>query len=126
MFLANMGPVPQHKARADFATGFLEVGGFEVITNPGFSSPDEAARAAIDSGAGAVVICSTDATYPELVPPLVRAVKAQSPNMAVFLAGYPADQVDAHKAAGVDDFIHLRANCFELLTQLQQTLGVVS
>ena len=31
VFLANMGPIPQHKPRADFSTGFFEVGAFEVI-----------------------------------------------------------------------------------------------
>ena len=35
VFLANMGPIPQHKPRADFSTGFFEVGAFEVIKNDG-------------------------------------------------------------------------------------------
>jgi methylmalonyl-CoA mutase len=124
VFLANMGPLVQHKARADFTTGFLEVGGFEMIRPEGFETPEAAAQAAIDSGAQVVVICSTDDTYPDLVPPLTQQIKAASADITVLVAGYPADQVETHKAAGVDDFIHLRANCYEMNAKLQQKIGV--
>lgn len=124
VFLATMGPLTQHKARADFVTAFLGVGGFETIYPAGFSTPDEAAAAALSSGAKAVVICSTDPTYPEIVPPLVEKLKKASPDLTVMLAGYPADQVEAFKAAGVDDFIHLAANCQALLSTLQKKMGV--
>jgi methylmalonyl-CoA mutase len=126
VFLANMGPIPQHKARADFSTGFFEAGGFEVIGNDGFTTVEEAAQAALASGAGIVTICSTDDTYPEIVPPLTNLIKSKRPDMTVVLAGYPADQVEAHRAAGVDEFIHLRANCYETLVRLQQLKGVVA
>ena len=119
-----MGPLTQHKARADFATAFLGVGGFETIYPAGFNTPDEAADAALQSGAATVVICSTDATYPELVPPLAQKLKQAQPGLTVLLAGYPADHVAAFKAAGVDDFIHLNANCLGLLTMLQKKMGV--
>jgi len=124
VFLATMGPLTQHKGRADFSTAFLGVGGFETIYPSGFSTPDEAADAALASGAKAVVICSTDATYPDIVPPLVQKLKKAAPDLIVLLAGYPADHVEAFKAAGVDDFIHLAANCQALLSTLQKKMGV--
>lgn len=124
VFLATMGPVAQHKARADFATGFFEAGGFGVIAGPGYATVEEAAQAARDAGASIVVICSTDETYPALVPPLVRLLKAERPDTTVVLAGYPADQVEAHTAAGVDEFIHVRADCHAILARLQQLKGV--
>ncbi len=125
VFLANMGPIPQHKARADFTTGFFETGGFEVLKNDGFPIVEEAARAAADSGAPIVVICSTDDTYPELVPLLVKLIKEARPDTTVLLAGYPADLVETFKQAGVDDFIHVRANCYELLLKLMKQKGVL-
>ncbi|MFO1420293.1 MAG: methylmalonyl-CoA mutase family protein [Candidatus Competibacteraceae bacterium] len=124
VFLATMGPLTQHKGRADFATAFLGVGGFETIYPSGFNTPDEAAEAALGSNAKAVVICSTDPTYPEIVPPLVQKLKKADPGLIVLLAGYPADHVEAFKAAGVDDFIHLNANCQALLSTLQKKMGV--
>ena len=119
IFLANMGPVKQHKARADFASTFVQVGGFDVINPKGFADADSAAKAAIESGAPVVVICSTDETYPDLVPAITKAVKAAKPEILVLLAGYPTEQIESFKQAGVDDFIHVRANCYDLLTQLQ-------
>ncbi|MBP6786195.1 MAG: acyl-CoA mutase large subunit family protein [Candidatus Promineofilum sp.] len=114
LFLANLGPPRQHKARADFAQGFFEVGGFEILNNNGFPTPQAAAEAAIASGAPAVVICSTDETYPDVVPPLVETIKAQAPETVIILAGRPAEQVEALKAAGVDEFIYFGANCVAL------------
>ncbi len=126
VFLANMGPIPQHKARADFSTSFLQVAAFDVITNNGFATAEEAATAALDSQAPVVVVCSTDASYPEVVPTLTQKIKASRPDTVILLAGYPTDQIEAHKEAGVDDFIHLRANCYDLLSNLQKKLGVAS
>ena len=124
VFLANMGPIPQHKARADFSRGFLEVGAFDVIGNDGFETPIRQLKAALDSGASVVVICSTDKTYPDLVPPLAKGIKDAKPDASVLVAGYPSDHIDAFKQAGVDDFIHVRANCYELLNNLQKNIGV--
>jgi methylmalonyl-CoA mutase len=126
VFLATMGPVAQHKARADFATSFFEAGGFAVSAGPGFATVEEAAQAAHDSDAPIVVICSTDETYPGIVPSLVPLLKADRPDITVVLAGYPADQVEAHKAAGVDEFIHVRADCYAVLARLQRLKGVAS
>lgn len=124
IFLANMGPPRQHSARANFTTSFFEVGGFEMVSNNGFDTVDDAVQAALDSGAQAVVICSTDETYPELVPPLVHEIKSTSPETIVILAGYPQDQVEAHRAVGIDEFIHIRANCYEINHWLHQQIGV--
>jgi len=126
IFLANMGPIPQHKARADFSIDFFRLGGFEVITNKGFPDVDKAAEAALGSGAKIVVICSTDKTYPDLVPPLTRKLKEAEPDTTVILAGYPKDYVEAFKEAGVDDFIFMNADVVALLTKLQRKEGVIS
>ncbi len=125
VFMANMGPVGQHKARADFSTGFVNVGMFETITNFGFETPEEAAQAAADSGAKASIICSTDATYPELVPAYCKAVKALVPDMMIIVAGYPKDHIESFKEAGVDDFLHVKANAVELIEKLQKHVGVI-
>lgn len=123
IFLANMGPLRQHKARADFTRGFFEIGGFEIIYPNGFDTPQNAAQAALASGAPAVVICSTDDTYPEIVPPLVEMIRAEAEETAVILAGYPRDQIEAHKSAGIDEFIYLGADCLALNRWLQDHIG---
>lgn len=125
VFLANMGPIPQHKPRADFSTGFFEVGAFEVIKNDGHETTADAAKAARESGADVVVICSTDATYPELVPPLAKELKATMPNVTVVLAGAPSKELEpVYREAGVDEFISVRANCYDILNALQDKKGM--
>ncbi len=126
VFLVNMGPLRQHKARADFSTGFLQPGGFEIITSDGFNAIEDAASAAIVSKANIVVICSTDDTYPDLVPPLTKLIKEQRPEKYVLVAGYPAEHVNDFRSAGVDDFIHLKADNLSLLQKLQSEAGVSS
>lgn len=119
VFLAVMGPLKQYKARADFSRGFFEVGGFEVIyPSQGFNNTDEVVNAAINSSAEIIAICSTDETYPELVPPIVKGIKEISPNKIVVLAGYPKDQIEQHKQAGVDEFIFLGADVHQILSGL--------
>jgi methylmalonyl-CoA mutase len=128
VFLAKMGPVAQHKARADFTLGFFAVGGFEALAKRSFDHVEEAAKAAVESGAPVTVLCSTDETYPELVPAFARAVKAAKPGLTVVVAGLPADAavVAAYRAAGVDEFIHVRADVVALLGKLLAQMEVSS
>jgi methylmalonyl-CoA mutase len=124
VFLATMGPVAQHKARADFAAGFFAVAGCEVITPDGYPTPEEAARAACASGAEIVVLCSTDNAYPGLVAPFCAAVKNERENLTIVLAGYPQEHIEAFRTAGVEEFIHIRSNVLETLRSLLEKKGV--
>lgn len=127
VFLANMGPIPQHKARADFSTSFLQVGEFNVELNNGFKTTDEAAAAAKESGADVAVICSTDKTYPEIVPDLAPKLRKALPNATIYLAGAaPKDLEPIYKEAGVDDFISVKANCYQILRHLQKKKGMIA
>jgi methylmalonyl-CoA mutase len=124
VFLCNMGSLKEHKARADFARGFFAVGGSEATSPPGSKTPEDAAEAFAKSGSRVAVICSTDENYPTLVPPLVKALRAKRSDAIIVLAGYPQDQVEAHKAAGVDEFIHIRADAVQLLSKINGLVGV--
>ncbi len=125
-FLAKMGPVKQHKARADFSRGFFEVGGFEVIDPDGFDSPEKAAEAAARSGARVAVLCSSDDTYRELAPPFARKIGELDDGIAVVLAGRPKDLVEELKEAGIEEFVHLGADSLELLGGLLDLIGAES
>jgi methylmalonyl-CoA mutase len=124
VFLCNMGPLADYKARADFSRGFFSVGGYNVISPEGFDSPAAAAKAFGESKAVIAVICSTDEKYPALVPALVEAIRAQRKDAVLVLAGLPQAQIEAHKKAGIDEFIHVRADALELLTAFHRRIGV--
>ncbi|MCD8211533.1 MAG: acyl-CoA mutase large subunit family protein [Oscillospiraceae bacterium] len=126
IFLANMGPVTQYKARADFITGFMEVAHFRVLGSESFQTVEEAAKAAVEIPTNYIVICSSDPTYPELVPPLARMIKEGKPDATVYVAGAPAPEYkDEYLKAGVDDFIHVKSNCLQMLTDIQKKEGVI-
>jgi methylmalonyl-CoA mutase len=140
IFLANMGKIPQHKARADFSTSFLQVGEFNVHLNNGFQDDEdkpgsrwdkcvEALKAGADDKGtpyDVAVICSTDATYPEDVPALAPRLKEVLGDGTLFLAGAaPKDLEETYRKAGVDDFISVKANCYEILRMLQKKKGMI-
>jgi methylmalonyl-CoA mutase len=126
VFLATFGPRKQHAARADFSAGFFAAGGFETVSAKSSDTPEAAAQAALASGAPIVVLCSTDETYPLLVPACAQALKAAAKPPLVVLAGLPAtsELQTQFKAAGVDEIIHLRANCANVLSSLLTQLGL--
>ncbi len=124
VFLCNMGPLKEHKARADFSRGFFAVGGYEAASPAGFKTPNDAAEAFARAGARIAVICSTDDNYPTLVPQLVPLLRAKRPDAVIVVAGYPQDQIEAHKKTGVDEFIHVRADAVEVLKAMHTKLGI--
>lgn len=124
LFLANLGPVAEHKARAGYAQNFFEAGGFEVLSNDGFSSAEAAAAAFAESGAGVCALCSSDALYAELGEATARML-VQKGAKAVVLAGNPGEREAAYRAAGVTEFIHVGTNLISSLRALLARAGVV-
>lgn len=125
VFLANMGPVAHHTARATYAKNFFEAGGFEVITNNGFSDADQAAAAFAASGARIAVICSSDKLYPKLVPGVARELKSAGARTVV-LAGNPGAHENAWQQAGVDRFIFIKCDVLATLRELLCEEGVLN
>lgn len=127
VFLANLGPISAYKVRADFAAGFFEVGGFDVIQNNGFTSAKEAADAAIASNAGIVIICGKDEDYQQAAIPLARSIKKADAQITVLLAGKPSEVDEIRfKEAGIAEFAHAGSNCYDVLSQLLDKKGVAA
>ncbi len=122
VFLLTMGNLAMLRARAGFATNFFGCAGYEIIDNPGFASVDEGVGAALASGAGIVVLCSSDEEYPEIVPAAARKIKDGKASVKVVVAGFPKDHVESFRSAGVDEFIHVRSNLLETLRKFQSEL----
>ena len=114
VFLANLGPIATHTARATFAKNFFEVGGIRTLGNDGFAGPDEVAAAFAGSGASRAVICSSDKVYGDLAEATARALKAAGCG-TVYLAGNPGDARAAYQAAGIDDFVHVGSDLLDIL-----------
>jgi methylmalonyl-CoA mutase len=124
VFLASMGPVAHHTARATYSRNFFEAGGFEVVGSDGFRDADTAARAFADSGATVAVICSSDKLYPEVVPALAPQLKAAGAR-SVVLAGNPGASEAAWRGAGVDRFIFIKCDVLATLREMLREEGVL-
>jgi methylmalonyl-CoA mutase len=124
VFLATMGPLSQHKVRADFSADFIAAAGCIARTGTGYATVEEAVDAALASGARAVVLCSPDETYPALVQPFCALMKQRMPDAAIILAGYPQEHIDAFRSAGVHEFLHIRADVVATMQRIMVRMGV--
>ena len=124
IFLANMGPIPEHKPRATFATNFFEAGGIEAAGNVGFQTTDEALAAFAAADTQMAVICSSDRRYPDVVPALAAGLE-KSGARTVLLAGKPGEHETAWRASGVTGFIHMGCDQYQMLFDLLQEEGVL-
>lgn len=125
VFMLTIGNPAMRKARAAFSTGFFGCAGYSIIDNPGFSTAEEGVKAALASDAEIVVICSSDEEYAELAADITKSIKTSKPEALVVVAGYPKDIIDTLKAAGVDEFIHVKSNALNTLYNFQKKLEVM-
>ncbi len=123
IFLANMGAVAQHTARATFSKNFFEAGGIQALGNDGFAEPMAAAAAFKQSGARIAILCGVDALYETQAVPFAAALKAAGVQH-LFLAGNPGDRRDEYQKAGIDEFISIGVDVLSVLTATLARLGV--
>jgi methylmalonyl-CoA mutase len=122
----NMGPSRRYRLRADWTAAFFEAAGFKIDGATDFDT-HEAAVAALESAtSNIVVITSDDATYANCVVPLATAIKAAKPDTILLIAGAAGDQEAAWREAGVDDFVNVRVNNYEMNHQLLKGAGVIA
>ncbi|MCW2735874.1 methylmalonyl-CoA mutase family protein [Nocardioides sp.] len=115
VFLATMGPVAAHTARATFATNLFAAGGVAVEA----AGATDGVEAVTSAYAGQPVVClaGTDAAYAEWGADLVTALRAAGASYVV-LAGKPGERtvtdVDDSCAMGVDALAFLARTREEL------------
>ncbi|MBK9292082.1 MAG: methylmalonyl-CoA mutase small subunit [Bacteroidetes bacterium] len=120
-WMFTFGNLAMRRARSTFACNFFACAGYEVVDNNGFASIDEGIAAARNEKPEIVVICSSDEEYATIALPIFEALKNET---IVVLAGYPAELTETLKAAGFENFIHVRSNVLETLKGFQQKLGI--
>ena len=122
-FMLTIGNLAMRQARAQFSCNFLAAAGYKVIDNLGFPTVEEGVEAAVKAGADIVVLCSSDDEYAEYGIPAYNALKAADPKAIFIIAGAPACSEDL-KAAGIENFIHVRVDQLKTLKELNQKLGI--
>ncbi len=118
VFMLTIGNLAMRLARAQFSTNFFGCAGYEIIDNLGFDTVEQGIDAALAKGADVVVLCSSDDEYAELAP---KAFKYLDGRAQFVVAGAPAC-TDELKAVGINDFIHVRCNVLEVLSDFNNRL----
>ncbi|WP_222267380.1 methylmalonyl-CoA mutase subunit beta [Modestobacter marinus] len=111
VYLATLGPVARHTARAGFAAALFQAGGLLTPTGD---------RAGGLAGAGTTVacLCGTDADYAESAAEVVAELRAAGATR-VWLAGKPSLGVD-----GVDGHVYAGCDALAVLRTVHEQLGV--
>ncbi len=119
-FMLTIGNLAMRQARAQFSCNFLAAAGYKVIDNLGFATVEEGVEAAVKADADIVVLCSSDDEYAEYAIPAYKALNGRA---IYIVAGAPACMEDL-KAAGIENFIHVRSNQLETLREFNAKLGI--
>lgn len=118
ILLAEIGDAKMRNARSNFAANIFACAGFRTAVRR-FKTAREIAGAESDL----IVLCSSDAEYQSIAAELMNAMKARGRKTPVIVAGNP-ESAAALKALGVADFVHVRCNPIEVLTNWQDKLGI--
>ncbi|MFB6438758.1 methylmalonyl-CoA mutase family protein [Streptomyces sp. NPDC056411] len=121
VFLAALGPVAVHTARAAFAGNLYQAGGIETVQET--VDAQSVAEAFARSGAGIACLCSSDAVYGEQAAAVAAALKAAGARQ-VHLAGKPGERREEFVTAGVGSFVHVGCDAVEVLSSALDVMEV--
>jgi methylmalonyl-CoA mutase len=113
VYLATIGPIARHTARASFAGNLFQAGGLQTPSGDGVEGFAEA-------GTTVACICGTDKDYSESAAGLVRELKEAGASQ-VWLAGKPDLAI-----AGVDGYVFAGCDAVAALRSVHEQLGVQS
>jgi methylmalonyl-CoA mutase len=122
-FLANLGSIASHTARATWVQNLLAAVGVDAVTNDGFDGMDALAAAWKSSAAGLAVICGSDADYDTMLEPAVAALKNAGCDL-VLVAGRPGERESKVRALGAHEFIFAGADVLSVMTRVLDAMGV--
>jgi methylmalonyl-CoA mutase len=123
VFFANLGPLAEFSARANFAKNLFAVGGVAAHA-PETDYPGHVEMAAAMKAAGlrVAVLTGADARYAAEAPDAAKALKASGCDWLIY-AGKPGDEA-ALRAVGFDQFIFAGQDAVLALKTLHASLGI--
>ncbi|WP_191304666.1 methylmalonyl-CoA mutase family protein [Lentzea cavernae] len=116
VFLATLGPVAAHTARATFAANLFNAGGFATPNAGPTRTPEDVAAKFKESKARIAVLCGSDSSYADTAIATVEALR-QAGAERVLLAGKKTE-------ATVDGFVFMGCPALEILNDTFDHLGV--
>lgn len=119
--LVLTGNPRMRKARASFSYNFLTAAGIKVDETEATTSISEIAKS-LNHQPDIVVLCTADEDYPDTVSPFCNAF----PQSIRILAGNPGGNISRFTDAGINVFIHTKADILSTLMDICKKAGVKS
>lgn len=120
--IASFGNLTMRKARAAFAYDFMGVSAFKIEDEKSYDTAIQAAKSTASSESNVVVICSSDPDYQESALNFVKTFRSINSSKVILLAGYPESIVKELTEGGLDGFIHVKADIFSTLIEIQNKI----
>lgn len=118
VFLATLGPVAAHTARASFASNLFQAGGVEPVQAGATTGVEDVVAAFRESGSAVACVCGSDKAYPEQAQPVAAALREAGAE-TVLLAGKPTEEYP-----DINGFVFAGCDALAVLTSTLDTLGV--
>ena len=119
-FMLTAGHLAMARARAQFSCNFFACAGIRVQDNTFFKDLEEGVKAALESKAEIVVLCSSDDCYAELAPKVKELLGGRA---ILVVAGAPACMPEL-EAQGIRNFIHVKSNVLDTLRNYLVQMGI--
>ncbi|MBQ0080532.1 MAG: acyl-CoA mutase large subunit family protein [Alistipes sp.] len=119
-FMLTCGSLAMARARAQFSCNFFACAGIRVVDNTFFKSVEDGVKAALDSKAEIIVICSSDDDYATLAPQINEMIAGKA---IVVVAGAPACMEELQQK-GIKNFISIKSNVLETLQSYLTQMGI--
>ena len=120
VFMLTIGKLAWRQARAQFSSNFLACAGYQIIDNLGFDTVEEGVDAALEAKADIVVLCSSDEEYATYAIPAFQYLNGR----ALYIVAGAPECMDELKAAGIENFVHVRCDVLETLKGYNAKLGI--
>lgn len=119
-FMLTCGSLAMARARAQFSCNFFACAGIRVIDNTFFKSLEDGVKAALESKAEIVVVCSSDEDYAEVAPKIKEMLGDKA---ILVVAGAPACMEEL-QSKGINNFISVKSNVLETLKGYLKQMGI--
>jgi methylmalonyl-CoA mutase len=120
VYLLTVGDPLYSKARAQFASNFFGLAGYEIFDNAVFDTIESGVKGALNALADIVVLCSSDDEYALLAPQVHQLLVGKT---ILVIAGAPPCSEEL-SALGIKDFIHVKSDLIQSLTGFNNKLGI--
>lgn len=119
VFLANLGTVAQHTARATFCANLFAAGGLESVASEGTLDVAPIVEQFLAANTPVAALCGTDKLYGQHATVVAAALQKAGAKL-LFLAGRPGALEGELRYAGIDDYVYVGCDALLALASAWQ------